>query len=132
MRNLHGGERGRAEAAHLLSVPPGALLRAALSEGGVGRPQSSMPTAAGDPGLGARTGWCAVWGLMREVFLKYLGSAWVHYFSIWNSAPSGGFLASVWGFHAFRTAILIKPYLFCGVAVGLRRGGEQTEGILHV
>ena len=52
VRDVCGGERGRAEAAHLLRMPQGALLRAALPEGGMGRPQSSVQAAAGAPGLG--------------------------------------------------------------------------------
>ena len=36
--DIYGGDRGRAEAAHLLRLPQGALLRAALSESSLGRP----------------------------------------------------------------------------------------------
>ena len=59
VRDAHGGERGRAEAAHLLSVPHGALLRAALSEGGVGRPPGSVQADEGAPELGAASSLCA-------------------------------------------------------------------------
>ena len=44
--NTFGGERGRADAVRLLQMPQGALLRATLSEGGLGRPQSSVQAAA--------------------------------------------------------------------------------------
>ena len=42
VRHVCGGERGYAQAAHMLRVPPGALLRAALSAGGLGRPPRSV------------------------------------------------------------------------------------------
>ena len=44
--DIHGSERGRADAVHLLQMPQGALLRAALSEGCLGGPQSSVQAAA--------------------------------------------------------------------------------------
>ena len=47
------GERGRAEAARLLSMQQGALLRAALSAGVLGRPPEGMQAVAGACGLGA-------------------------------------------------------------------------------
>lgn len=58
MCNLRG-DRGRAEAAHLLSMLQGALLRAALSAGGLGRPPSSVQAVAGACGLGAPPSWRA-------------------------------------------------------------------------
>ena len=36
--NVYGSKRGLADAVHLLEMPQSALLRAALSEGGLGRP----------------------------------------------------------------------------------------------
>ena len=54
--DIYGRYRGRAEAAHLLGMPQGALLRAALSEGGLGRPQSRVQAAAGGRGIGASSG----------------------------------------------------------------------------
>ena len=56
MCELCGRERGRAEAAHLLGLPQGALLRAALPEGGLGRPQSRVQAAAGGRCIGATFG----------------------------------------------------------------------------
>ena len=61
--DVHGGERGRAEAAHLLKVPQGALLRAALPAGGVGRPPCRVQAAAG-----AHVRWAL--GLVRTI--RYL------------------------------------------------------------
>ena len=46
------GDRGRAEAAHLLSMLQGALLRAALSAGVLGCPPKGMQAVAGACGLG--------------------------------------------------------------------------------
>ena len=46
------GERGRAEAVHLRTVPHCALLRAALPGCGVGDPPSSMQAPAGSCGIG--------------------------------------------------------------------------------
>ena len=59
--NIHGDERGGPEAAHLLRMPQGALLRAALSESGVGRTPSSLQAAAGGPGLSAPLECCLLW-----------------------------------------------------------------------
>lgn len=64
VRKLRGGERGRAGAAHLLKMPQGALLRAALSGGGLERPPSSVRAVAGAPGLSAPLERCAAWGEM--------------------------------------------------------------------
>ena len=62
--NICGGGGGRAEAAHLQKLPHGALLRAALSAGGLGRPQSSVQAAAGGPGLGVHLECCMLWALI--------------------------------------------------------------------
>ena len=53
------GDRGRAEAAHLLSMLQGALLRAALSARVLGCPPKGMQAVAGACGLGAPLSWRA-------------------------------------------------------------------------
>ena len=60
--HICGGERGRAQAAHLLRVPPGALLRAALPAGGLGCPPSSVQAAASGLVVGSLD-YCASWGM---------------------------------------------------------------------
>ena len=61
--DICGRDRGRAEAAHLLRVPQGALLQAALSESGLGCPQSSVQAAAGGRGVVASLDCCMSQGL---------------------------------------------------------------------
>ena len=62
--NVCWSERGRAGTADLLSVPQGALLRAALPEGRVGGPPSSVQAAAGAPSLGAALDLLRIRGLV--------------------------------------------------------------------
>ena len=55
---LCNGERGRAGPARLQKLPHGALLRAALPDGGLRGAPSGVRAAAGAPGVGALLNVC--------------------------------------------------------------------------
>ena len=74
VRNVCGSERGRTEAAHLLQMLHGALLREALSAGGLARPQSSVQAAAGSPEVRAIWFGCMLWAMWWNVIFFVFGA----------------------------------------------------------